>query len=103
MEADYSEQDALINESLARGQHEAEVIASPDQVQIACKGLLLKLAEGDERMKAKSGRARMPWNGDIAHTKLSDGRVALRGSHAEAIDRYGDELVAYVASHQRLT
>lgn len=48
-------------------------------------------------MKAKTGRARMPWDGDIAHTKLSDGRVVLRGSREEAIDRYGDDLVRYAA------
>lgn len=30
--------------------------------------------------KAKGGRAKMPWHGDIAHTKLPDGRVVLRGS-----------------------
>lgn len=47
-------------------------------------------------MKAKSGRAKMPWNGDIVHTKLSDGSVALRGSREEAVDRYGEELVKSV-------
>lgn len=49
-------------------------------------------------MKAKTGRARMPWDGDIAHTKLSDGRVVLRGSQEEAIDRYGEDLVRTVAA-----
>ena len=37
--------------------------------------------------------ARMPWDGDISHTKLSDGRNVLRGSREEAVDRYGEELV----------
>lgn len=47
-------------------------------------------------MKAKSGRAKMPWNGNISRTKLSDGRVVLRGSREEAADRYGEELVKSV-------
>lgn len=41
--------------------------------------------------KAKSGRARMPWDGDIAHTKLSDGTVVLRGSKEDAVDKFGDD------------
>ena len=44
-------------------------------------------------VKAKTGRAKMPWNGNIAHTKLSDGRVVLRGSIEDAIDKFGEELV----------
>jgi hypothetical protein len=38
-------------------------------------------------------RARMPRDGDIAHTKLSDGRVVLRGSEDAARDMFGNELV----------
>lgn len=38
----------------------------------------------------KAGRAKMPWNGDIVHTKLSDGRVVLRGSEEEAIHKYNE-------------
>lgn len=30
-------------------------------------------------------KARMPWHGDIAHTRLPDGRVVLRGSEEEAL------------------
>lgn len=32
----------------------------------------------------------MPWHGDIAHTKLSDGRIVLRGSEEEAIHKFYD-------------
>ena len=32
-------------------------------------------------------------HGSSAHTKLSDGRVVLRGSIEEAIDKFGEELV----------
>lgn len=44
----------------------------------------------------------MPWDGDISHTKLSDGRVVLRGSHEAAVDWYGEELVNAVlgGAHQ---
>ena len=41
-------------------------------------------------MRAKTGRAKMPWNGDIAHNRLSDGRVVLRGSEEEAVHKYGE-------------
>lgn len=38
-------------------------------------------------------KAKMPWDGDIVHTKLSDGRVVLRGSVEAAIDMFGADLV----------
>ena len=43
-------------------------------------------------------RAKMPWDGDIAHTKLSDGSVVLRGSREDAVDKFGAELVEAVES-----
>lgn len=36
-------------------------------------------------------RVHMPWHGDIAHTKLSDGRVVLRGSSEEAQHKFQEQ------------
>jgi hypothetical protein len=36
---------------------------------------------------------KMPWDGPIHLTRLSDGSTAFRGSRNDAIDKFGEELV----------
>lgn len=44
----------------------------------------------------------MPWEGDISHTQLSDGRVVLRGSPEEAEHNYGIRSFAPYNAPQRM-
>lgn len=53
-------------------------------VALVLLNLPVVMRSSGKRMKAQTGRARMPWHGNNHLTKLGDGRVVLRGSQEAA-------------------